>query len=162
MEVPSKPVDVARPLCDQRLAVGQQEPDLPVRPVQVGCREVRLPKRGSGYGQGIDGVGLAKGSRRVTAVRHQLRRHSHNGFSSSEKVSLEPPAEMAAVLDCPESRASQALGPLQQCEVIRANGRHAPFAQLATEFVDGDDRVAALVRIDAEYHHVPCLPVGVG
>jgi hypothetical protein len=137
MKVPSKPVDAARPLCDQR-----------------------LPKRGSGYGQGVDGVGLAKGSRRVSAVRHQLRRHSHNGFSSSEKVSLEPPGEMAAVLDRPDSRASQALGPLQQCEVIRANGRDTAFAQLATEFVDGDDGVAALVRIDAEYHHVPCLPCG--
>jgi len=94
--------------------------------------------------------------------RHQLRWHSHNGFSSVKQVSLEAPRGMAAVLDCPEPRASETLGPLEQREVVRANRRDMSFAEFAAEFVDGDDSMAALVRINAEYHHEPCLPVGVG
>ena len=121
MEVPSKPVDVARPLCDQCLAMGKEEADLAVGPVEVCRREVRLTKRSSRNSQGVDGVGLAEGSRQVTAVRHQLRRHSHNCFSSAKQVSLEPPREMAAVLDRPEPRASEALGPFEQREVVRAS-----------------------------------------
>jgi len=70
---------------------------------------------------------------------------------------------VAAVFDRPETVAAELFGPGQQAQMIDGRGSDGAFAEFAPGFIDRNDGVAALVRVDAENHHarVSCLsPVG--
>src|SRR3954453_2222971 len=61
---------------------------------------------------------------------------------------------MPAVLDRPLPLLAVLLGPAQQRQMIGRRRSQRLRAQLAAVFVDRDDGVAALVRVDPQYDHV--------
>ena len=58
VEVPAQPVDAAGPLCDEVLAVVDQQPQLTVRAVEPGDRQVRVAERRPGDGEASIGSDL--------------------------------------------------------------------------------------------------------
>jgi hypothetical protein len=69
--------------------------------------------------------------------------------AGTEEVSLQPSRQVAAIFDCPLSSRTELLGPGQQGQVIGGSRAEGAFAELASGLVDGDDRVAALVRVNS-------------
>jgi hypothetical protein len=61
---------------------------------------------------------------------------------------------VSAVLNSPQSLVTELASPGQQCQVILARGFDHPLPNPASAFVDSDDGVGPLVRVDAEYQHV--------
>ena len=157
MQVPAQPADDASPFCHKRFAMIRDQPHLPVGTIQAGDRQVRFALRSPRDGKGIDRIRLAVGPRRVPRVRHQLGRHPHDRLTCGEQVAFQPPRQMAAVLDRPHQvlAVGDLLGPSQQREVILGPGRDCLDRELAALRVDRDDRMRALVRIDAESDHQP-------
>jgi hypothetical protein len=72
VQVPAQPVDDAGAFGDQRFAVIAQQAHVAVRAVETRGGQVGLAQHGTGHGQGVDRVGLAERSGRITHVGHQL------------------------------------------------------------------------------------------
>ena len=84
VQMPPEPADQPGSLRYKGFPVVYQKPDLTVRAVETGQREVRLTLRGAGHGQCVDRIGLAVGAGGVADVGHQLRRHPHDRLTGRQ------------------------------------------------------------------------------
>jgi hypothetical protein len=140
--------------------VGQQS-HLTVRAIQPGHWQVRLPLRGAGDCQRIDGVGLAVGPRGVPNVGHQLGRDPDDGLARGEQIAFQAPRQVPAVLDRPQQPAAvtglpgHLLSPCQKTQMVFGVRPDRLHGQLPPSLVNGDDGVGALVRVDPQSDHVP-------
>lgn len=79
-----------------------------------------------------------------------------NQSTHSRQVRLQPARDVATILEG-EPALRPASHPRGGLQVALRRGRHGPLAELASYFVDCDEGVGALVRVDAhDYGHV-CL-----
>jgi hypothetical protein len=160
--VPAQPVDDPGAFGDQVLSVIDQQAQVASGPIEAGGGQVGLLQRSSGHGQRVDGVGLPVGPRRFPGGRHHLGRHPDQAFPSGEEVTLETAGEVPAVLHRPDPLVREAVGPLQEAEMVLRRGLDRLLAQRSSPLVDGDHGVGALVRVDAEHHHGRLPPWGEG
>ena len=117
VQVPAQAVDLRHTLPDQVFSVIDQEPQVPGRSVEPGDREIRLPERRPGHGEGVDRVGLAVGAGRVAGVGHELGRHPDQLLAGGEQVRLQAPGEVPAVLDGEPTDRTEPVGPPHELEV---------------------------------------------
>lgn len=155
--MPAQPAADAGALGDQVVAVVDQQAQLARLTVEPGDGQIRLAQGGTGDRQGIDGVGLALLATAAASTGHQARRDADSALAGPQQVDLEPPGEVAAVLDG-ENAARPAAHPSEDLEMTVGGGRDRLLRQLASRLIGGHQRVAALVRIDADQHHAP-LPL---
>src|SRR6266536_3772032 len=64
---------------------------------------------------------------------------------------------MPAVRDSPPAVGAESFGPGEQVEMIRGAGSQGALAELAAQFIDGNNGMAVLVGVHAEYDHGPVL-----
>ena len=120
----------------------------------MSCGQARLAPRRSGHGQCVYGVGLAVGAGCVSGMGHQLGQDPHDALARGEHVALEAARQVPAVLHRPGPLRAEAPGPGDQLKMIRCRcgpSRSAP--ETPTQFVDRDDGVCALVRVDSQCDH---------
>ena len=84
-------------------------------------------------------------------------RQLHDRLTRGQKVSLQPPRKVPAVLDRPGPVDSELRRPAQQPKVILRGGADRALSDLGAMLVDRNDGVGALVRVDPESDHEPCL-----
>jgi len=156
VEMPSQPVDAPGPLIDQVFSMIDKQPQLTSRPVELSGGQIRVAQRRPSHRQRVDRIRLAIGPRRVTSTGHQLRRHPHDPLPCPQQVGLQSPRQVPAVLHRPAPLPVEPLRPPQHRQMIcGGRRRRRQLAKLAADLVDGHHRVAALVRIDPQCHHVP-------
>ena len=116
VEVPAQVVAQAGSLCDETLAVIDEQPN-----VELGPRELRDRKRvdsfadrGPGDRDGVDRVGLAALARRDARSGGQLWRDAHDPLAAGKQEPLERARDVPAVLDRPNALHVQAPAPEQQ------------------------------------------------
>jgi hypothetical protein len=120
----------------------------------AGRRKVGLAQGSAGDGEGVDRVGLASGAGAAAGAGHELRRHSHDGFSGGEQGSFQTGRHVPAVLDCPHSIMWElAAGPFQQLPVSVVGCADRAFTVCAADVVDCDHRVGVFVDVDSQHHH---------
>ncbi len=156
--MPAQPGDDAGALGDEVFTMVDQQPDLPLDAIEAGDRQVRLPQRGPRHRQGVNRIGFAVAARRVTHMRHQLRRYPHHRLARGDQVAFEPPCHVPAILDRPQPLLGQTDRPLEQSQVILCRGTNSFHKSLSTHRVESDRGMAALVRVDSDDHHGTRLP----
>jgi hypothetical protein len=70
---------------------------------------------------------------------------ARQALARAEQVALKPSRQMPTVLDRPPSFGAELLGPGQQGQVVGGGRAEGAFAELASGFVDRDDRAGAAV-----------------
>jgi hypothetical protein len=80
-------------------------------------------------------------------------RDPHDLFACGEEVSFQSAGEMPAVLDCPDALGTELGRPDNQGQVIAGSGVDGSLGEFPGAVVDGDDRMGALVRVDAKDQH---------
>jgi len=70
---------------------------------------------------------------------------ARQALARAEQVALKPSRQMPTVLDRPPSFGAELLGPGQQGQVVGGGRAEGAFAELASGFVDCDDRAGAAV-----------------
>ncbi len=86
---------------DQAFAVVDQQPHLAGGSVELSHRQIRFPKRSSGYRQRVDRIGLAPGASRPADAGHQLGWDPHHLITDPQQVGFETARQRPAVLDRP-------------------------------------------------------------
>src|SRR5258706_1523089 len=88
-------------LSDQVLAVVDKQPHFASVLLQMRLRQVGFTDRCAGNGEGINSVRLAAFAHTAPAFSGHMRWHPHHHFAGVQKISLQTPSHVAAVLDCP-------------------------------------------------------------
>ncbi len=90
-------------------------------------------------------------------VHRWLRWYAQGGIAAlagGDEEALEAARDVAAVLEREAALRAERAGPGEEPLVTAPVGRHGELAaHLAGGGLEGDDGVAVLVRVDAEYHH---------
>ena len=154
VEMPAETVLGPRALGHEVVAVVDEQAHLSLGAVEAGDRQVGLAQGGPGDREGIDGVALAGLATGAAGPGHELGRHADDRLARDEQVALQAAGEVAAVLEGPAPLAEALASPGQQLEMPGRGGGHRRLGELATLLVDGDERVAALVQIGPDRHHV--------
>src|SRR5581483_3397111 len=155
VQVPAKALDLRGALANQVLAMIEQELDLARGGVEMGDRELRFPERSPGYRERVDRIGLAELAGRAPCSRHQLWRHPDHPLAPGDQLPLEPPGDVAAVLQGELALGAEVPGPCEQALVAGAvaGDRHL-VAKLAGRRIHRRRRMALLMGVDADRDHL--------
>jgi hypothetical protein len=144
VHVPAKPRLDAGPLADQVFAVIDKQFDPALLTIETSGREVGFPERCSGDGHCVDRIGLAGLAGTASKVGHQLGWNPDHSLAGSEKVTLKPSGDLAAVLERPPAIRPLA-DPSDGFEVTVRGRPDRLLGDLAAELVNCDEGVGALV-----------------
>lgn len=98
---------------------------------------------------GVDRVGLAPFPGRASSPGHKLRMHPYYRMACKQEIQLEPPGQMAAVLDSQQDLAEPG-NPLERLDMTGRSGLDGDLVCPASQLVDRDQRMRLLVTIDAD------------
>ena len=151
--MPAQAALEASALFDQVITVVDEQPQLPGLAVEPDDGQVGFPQGRPSDGQSVDGVGLPPLPTAPAFPGHQPGRHPHRRLTGHEQVTFEPAGEVPTVL-----QGKQPLRPLPSpsdgLQVPVGRCRHRPLRQLAAGIVHCHQGMGALVRVDANDHHV--------
>src|SRR5258706_4379695 len=152
VEQPLQSILYSSSLSDQVLAVVDKQPHFASVLLQMRLRQVGFTERCTSNGEGINSVRLAAFAHTATAFSGHMRWHPHHHFAGVQKISLQSPSHVAAVLDRPTTL-WPTLCPAQDIEVARRCRSHSVGTELSARVVYGHQRMTLLVRVRSQCHH---------
>ena len=158
VQMPAQPTLLVGAVGDEIVVVVEQQPDLQRVVVQMrgGQPLDALAQRRPGDRQRVDRVALAPLAGAPAGAGHQGRRDPHDPLAAGQQPPLQPPRDVAAILDRPDPLAvAQATRPPERAFAAGDRRRDRLATQpLAGRRVDSHQRVRLLVRVRANHDHV--------